>query len=106
MRQSPPITLEQLASGDNDNKAAFFVGREEIIDGIENTVAGIEYSIKTECTAGELAYGRKLCGENTWLIQGTTGAAKSTLLKHLQNKWKAMEDSPVAVNIEMSDLVD
>ena len=104
MHQEPPITIDELAAGDDKDEAAFFVGRKELIAGIESTVAGIESKIKTDNSEAQLQPGRAIASQKTWLIQGAPGAGKSALLTHLQNKWMTRDNGPVVVEIEPNDL--
>ncbi len=70
MHQEPPITIDELAAGDDKDKAAFFVGREDIIAGIESTVAGIESRIETEISDIGLQPCQTIASQKTWLIKG------------------------------------
>ena len=106
MYQEPLITIDELAAGDDKDEAAFFVGRGDIIAGIEATVAGIESRIKNKISNTGLQPGQVIASQKTWLIQGAPGAGKSALLSHLQNRWKAKVKGPVVVEIDPKDLSD
>ena len=47
LHQEPLITIDDLAAGDDKDNVAFFVGRQDIISGIESTIAGVERRIKS-----------------------------------------------------------
>ncbi len=100
----PPISLEKFGQRSDKNKAIFFVGRKDIITGIESTVAEIENRIKYETPNAGLQPGMVLSNQETWLIQGAPGAGKSALLSHLQNRWMAKSNGPVVVRIEPVEL--
>ena len=104
MYRKPSITIDELAAGDDKDRAAFFVGREDIIAGIESTVAGIESRIETEISDIGLQPGQTIASQKTWLVQGAPSAGKSALMTHLQNRWKARDNGPLAVEIEPKDL--
>ena len=104
MYQEPPITIDELAAGDDKDEAAFFVGRKELIAGIESTIAGIESKIKTNNPETGLQPGKAIANQKTWLIQGAPGAGKSALLSHLRNIWTAKDNGPVVVRVEPIEL--
>ncbi len=106
MHQAPPISIDQYANRNDKDKAIFFVGRNDIVSGIETTVAGIENRIRTEISNKQLRPGKMLSSQETWLIQGAPGAGKSALLSHLQYIWTARAKGPVVVRLEPNDLRD
>ncbi len=105
MHQTPLITIDELAAGDDKDKAAFFVGRQDIIAGIESTISGIESRIKSDNAETPLQLGEIISNQKTWLIQGAPpGAGKSALQSHLENNWKARDGGPVTVRISTNNL--
>ena len=104
MHQAPPVTIEQYRNRSDKQKAIFFVGRTDIIAGIETTVADIESRIKAETSDTGLQPGKILTSQDTWLIQGAPGAGKSALLSHLESIWAAREGGPVTVRIDPNNL--
>ena len=104
MHQAPPVTIEQYRNRSDKQKAIFFVGRTDIIAGIETTVADIESRIKAETSDTGLQPGKILTSQDTWLIQGAPGAGKSALLSHLESIWGAREGGPVTVRIDPNNL--
>ena len=104
MHQAPPVTIEQYRNRSDKQKAIFFVGRRDIIAGIETTVADIESRIKAETSDTGLQSGMMLSSQETWLIQGAPGAGKSALLSHLQDIWNARANGPVTVRIAPNTL--
>ncbi len=104
MYENPPITIDELAAGDDKDKAAFFVGRKALIANIESTVAGIESKIKTDNPKIGLQPGMAIANQKTWLIQGAPGAGKSALLTHLQSRWIVRKNAPVVVEIDPNNL--
>ncbi len=104
MHREPSIPLELFGRRSDKNEAVFFVGRQDLIAGIESTVAEIESRIRAATVNAGLQPGMVLCNQETWLIQGAPGAGKSALLSHLQNLWRARENGPVVVRIEPTEL--
>ncbi len=104
MYKKPPITINELAAGDDKDKAAFFVGRKELIANIESTVAGIESKLKTDNLGVRLQPRMTIANQKTWLVQGAPGAGKSALLTHLQSRWMARKNGPVVVEIDPNNL--
>ena len=100
----PLIPLGKFGQRSDKNKAIFFVGRKDIIAGIESTVAEIESRIKSETSDTELQPGMLLSNQDTCLIQGAPGAGKSALLSYLQNRWMARSNGPVVVRVEPVEL--
>ncbi len=104
MHQAPPVTIEQYRNRSDKQKAIFFVGRRDIVAGIETTVADIESRIKAETSDTGLQPGKILTSQDTWLIQGAPGAGKSALLSHLESNWARREGGPVTVRIFPNNL--
>ncbi len=104
MHQAPPVTIEQYRNRNDKQKAIFFVGRKDIIAGIETTVADIDSRIRAATSDTGLQPGKTLTSQDTWLIQGAPGAGKSALLSHLENIWAMREDGPVTVRVHPNDL--
>ncbi len=104
MHQAPPVTIEQYRNRNDKQKAIFFVGRKDIIAGIETTVADIDSRIKADTSGTGLQPGKTLTSQDTWLIQGAPGAGKSALLSHLESIWAAREGGPVTVRIDPNNL--
>ncbi len=104
MYQEPSIPFEKFGRRSDKNEAIFFVGRKDIITGIESTVADIESRIKSKTSEIGLQPGMVLSNQKTWLIQGAPGAGKSALLSHLQNIWTAKDNGPVVARIEPVEL--
>ncbi len=104
MQTAPKVPLEQFSERDDKDEALFFVGREEIIAGIEKTIASIRAKINDGDPNRPLSPGRLLASQKTWLIQGAPGAGKTALLTHLQCRWQAQDEGPVALHIFCNDL--
>ena len=104
MYRKPSVPIEKFGRRSDKNEAVFFVGRKDIIAGIESTVAEIENRIKSETSETGLQPGMVLCNQETWLIQGAPGAGKSALLAHLKNIWATRKNGPVVVEIDPNNL--
>ncbi len=104
MHQAPPVTIDQYRDRNDKDKAIFFVGRRDIVAGIEATVTSIERRIKAQTSDTGLQSGMMLSSQDTWLIQGAPGAGKSALLSHLQDIWNARANGPVTVRIAPNTL--
>ena len=104
MYQEPSVPFEKFGRRSDKNEAIFFVGRKDIIAGIESTVSEIESRIQSEASDTGLQPGMVLSNQETWLIQGAPGAGKSALLSHLQNIWTDKDNGPVVARIEPVEL--
>ncbi len=86
--------------------ALYFVGRQDIITGIEKTTVHIEKLIANRSPAEIAASGINLSDQLTWLVQGAPGAGKTALHSHLELTWVKQEDKPIAIRMDTGDLED
>ncbi len=86
--------------------ALYFVGRQDIITGIEKTTAHVEKLIANRSSAEIAKSGINLSDQLTWLVQGAPGAGKTALHSHLELTWIKQEDKPIAIRMDTGDLED
>ena len=98
MREGPDIeALRTYAILADRQLTPFFAGREEIVGHVEDACR----QALEDCRSGRGASGR------TWLIQGAPGAGKTSLLRHLEERWRRRgAESPSAVRIRLRHLAD
>ncbi len=65
MHVTPSVPISQYRNRNDKDKAIFFVGRRNIIAGIESTVAGIESRIKAETSDTGLQPWKMLSSQET-----------------------------------------
>ncbi len=86
--------------------ALYFVGRRDVIAGIEDTVDEMRRLIADREMTNNVDIPTNLSDEFTWLVQGAPGAGKSSLQNHLQQRWAKRADGPISILLEPSILDD
>ncbi len=105
---SEPIkqSLLKFANRSDKEYAQYFVGRQDIIAGIENTVAEMQQLIAGQNAKQLVASQLNLSNQRTWLVQGAPGAGKSALQSHLQQSWLQRRNGPFTVSLEATEIKD
>ena len=99
-------SLERIARRSDKAYALYFVGRQDIIAGIEDTVSDMRELIGGKSPAEITESGVNLSDQLTWLVQGAPGAGKSALQSHFELSWAKQVDKPVAVRMDTGDIDD
>ncbi len=99
-------SLRKIENRTDKEHALYFVGRQDIITGIENTVAELQESIAGRTAAELFAADVPLSDQRTWLVQGAPGAGKTALQTHLRQIWGQRENGPIAIQVSIRDLKD
>ncbi len=99
-------SLRKIENRTDKEHALYFVGRQDIITGIENTVAELQESIAGRTAAELFAADVPLSDQRTWLVQGAPGAGKTALQTHLRQIWGKRPDGPFAVHLEAVEVED
>ncbi len=99
-------SLRKIKNRTDKEHALYFVGRQDIIAGIENTVAELQESVAGRTVNELLAADVPLSDQRTWLVQGAPGAGKTALQSHLRQIWRQRENGPIAIQISIRDLKD
>ncbi len=99
-------SLRKIENRTDKEHALYFVGRQDIIAGIENTVAELQESITGRTAAELFAADAPLSDQRTWLVQGAPGAGKTALQTHLRQIWGQRENGPNAIQVSIRDLKD
>ncbi len=100
------LSLRKVQNRTDKEHALYFVGRQDIIAGIENTVAELQESITGRTAAEPFAADVTLSDQRTWLVQGAPGAGKTALQTHLRQVWGKRENGPIAMQMSIRDLKD
>ncbi len=100
------LSLRKIQNRTDKEHALYFVGRQDIIAGIENTVAELQESITGRTAAELFAADVPLSDQRTWLVQGAPGAGKSALQTHLRQIWGKRPDGPFTVHLEAVEAED
>ena len=97
-------SLERISRRTDKAHALYFVGRRDIIAGIEDTVRDIQELIGDK-SPSDIAESRiNLSDQLTWLVQGAPGAGKTALHSQLRLSWAKQADSPIAFKVSTKDL--
>ncbi len=99
-------SLRKIENRTDKEHALYFVGRQDIITGIENTVAELQELITGRTAAELFAADVTLSDQRTWLVQGAPGAGKTALQTHLRQIWGQRENGPIAIQVSIRDLKD
>ncbi len=86
--------------------APYFVGRRDVIAGIEDTVDKMRQLIASREVVDKVDIPTNLSTEFTWLVRGAPGAGKSSLQHHLQQRWTKRANSPISILLEPTILDD
>ena len=86
--------------------ALYFVGRRDIIAGIENTVSDMRELIGDKSPAEITESGINLSEQLTWLVQGAPGAGKTALHSHFELTWAEQADKQIVIHINTDELID
>ncbi len=97
-------SLERIGRRTDKAHALYFVGRQDIIAGIESTVGDMQELIGGKSPSEIAEFGINLSDQLTWLVQGAPGAGKSALQSHLRITWAKQADSPIAFKVSTKDL--
>ena len=99
-------SLERISRRTDKAHALYFVGRRDIIAGIEDTVRDIQELIGDKSPT-DIAESRiNLSDQLTWLVQGAPGAGKTALHSHFELTWAGQIDKPIAIRMDASELSD
>ena len=101
MTREPNIKgLEDFFHEGDKYSHRFFAGRQELISAIERSVDSMRNDIERVSVA-------KVGSEQrTWLIQGSPGAGKTALQRHLRQRWQADKNGPIVVDWGSDKVLD
>ncbi len=99
-------SLERISRRTDKAHALYFVGRRDIMAGIQDTVSDMQELIGDRSPAEIAESGINLSDQLTWLVQGAPGAGKSALQSHFELTWAGQLDKPVAVRMDADELSD
>ena len=97
-------SLNDISERSDKAPALYFVGRQDVLSGIEKTIGQIEKLIGNKSPAEIAESGINLSDQLTWLVQGAPGAGKTALHSHLRMTWAKQTDGPIAFRINTKDL--
>ncbi len=98
--------LTEFSKRSDKEYALYFVGRRDVISGIEDTVDQMRRLMAGRAASNLVGCGLNLSDQRTWLVQGAPGAGKTALLSHLRQIWERRKDGPVSVSLDPLDLED
>ena len=99
-------SLIDISERSDKAPALYFVGRQDVVSGIEKTIGQIEKLIGNKSPAEIAESGINLSDQLTWLVQGAPGAGKTALHSHFELTWAGQIDKPIAIRMDASELSD
>ncbi len=100
------LSLDRFSKRTDKQPALYFVGRRDILTGIEDTVGEMRRLIDGREMSDIIRSRTNLSDELTWLVQGAPGAGKSALLSHLRQSWAQRSAGPISIRVSTKDLKD
>ncbi len=99
-------SLQQFVDRSDKEYALYFVGRHDVIAGIEKTVEQMQQLIAGRNVTELIESAAILSDQRTWLVQGAPGAGKTALQSHLRQMWEKRPDGPITIGLAPGELED